>query len=234
MQKNLYKWFSPSLNINVNAQVFGDSGLPIIAFPTSMGKCNENGDFKLIDSVSWFVENGFVKIYCVDGIDEISWYNKKIPPLVRAYNHVCYDKMIHEELVPQAKAETGYNRVATAGCSFGGYHALNYAFRHPENVSHVFTMGAAFNIINRVDGFVDENVYYNNPPYYMPNNNASELWNMKIVLGTAIDDMCRGANEEMSDILSRKGINHWLDIRPYGAHDWPIWREMFPHYLSLR
>jgi esterase/lipase superfamily enzyme len=37
----------------------------------------------------------------------------------------------------------------------------------------------------------------------------------------------------MSGILHNKGIRHWLDIRPNGTHDWPIWRDMFPHYISL-
>jgi esterase/lipase superfamily enzyme len=32
--------------------------------------------------------------------------------------------------------------------------------------------------------------------------------------------------------LSQKNINHWLDIRGIGDHDWPMWRAMFSHYLS--
>ncbi len=56
---------------------------------------------------------------------------------------------------------------------------------------------------------------------------------MKIALGTAEHDFCKGANFHMSDILHRKGIQHWLDVRPHGGHDWPAWRDMFPHYLSF-
>jgi esterase/lipase superfamily enzyme len=37
-------------------------------------------------------------------------------------------------------------RVATAGCSFGGYHATNFAFKHPDVVKYVFNMGASFDI----------------------------------------------------------------------------------------
>lgn len=56
---------------------------------------------------------------------------------------------------------------------------------------------------------------------------------LNIVLGTAEYDFCKGANYQMSEILNNKGIRHWLDVRPHGTHDWPVWREMFPHYLSV-
>jgi esterase/lipase superfamily enzyme len=45
--------------------------------------------------------------------------------------------------------------------------------------------------------------------------------------------MCWDANEKMAAILRKKGMHHWLDVRPGANHDWPVWREMFPHYLSL-
>lgn len=233
MEEKYIKWFSPNLDREIEMQVFGNKGLPIIAFPTSMGRYNQNKDFKLIESAAWYIDNGLIKIYCIDSIDELSWYNKKVEPYIRAYNHECYDRMIDQELVPLALKETGFSKVATAGCSFGGYQAANYAFKHPEKVCAMLSMGAKFSIIDQVDGYYDDNVYFNNPPDFMPANNHPDLWNMKIFLGTAEGDMCKESNEEMSHILKSKGIDHWLDIRAWGGHDWPIWREMFPHYISL-
>ncbi len=232
MREEHIRWYSHSLNHEMSMLVFGEKGIPIVVFPTSMGMHNENKDFKLIESAKWFIDNGLIKIYCPDSIDKHSWYNKEIHPSTRAYNHSLYDKMLHEELVPRMKADTGHGRIVTAGCSFGGYHAANYAFKHPENVSHLISMGAAFDIRNHVKGHYDDHIYYNNPVDFLKDNNATELWNMKIVLGTTNDDMCRGSNELLSSILHQKGIKHWLDIRQWGGHDWPVWREMFPHYLS--
>ena len=63
--------------------------------------------------------------------------------------------------------------------------------------------------------------------------NDPDLWKMGVVLGTTDSDSCRPQNERLSGILSRKNIGHWLDIRPNRSHDWPVWKEMFPHYLSL-
>lgn len=132
-----------------------------------------------------------------------------------------------EELIPRAKYETAHDRVILAGCSFGGYHAANFAFRHPETASHLFSMSGAFDMRGQLDGFYNEDVYFNNPVDFMPAEKNPELWKLKIVLGTAEHDICRQDNERLSEILKNKGINHWLDMRPHATHDWVVWREMF-------
>ena len=135
-----------------------------------------------------------------------------------------------------AAAFIGPGTVTTAtiaGASVGGFHAANFAFRHPEVSSHLFGMSGAYDITSFMDGYYDDNVYFNNPMHYLPNLQHHDLYNMKIVLGTSEWDICRTANHQLSAILNNKGINHWLDERGWVEHDWPLWREMFPHYLSL-
>src|SRR5260221_6238138 len=228
-----HRWYSPRLSRDIEVLAFGTHGYPVILFPTSLGHYYENKDFKLIDSVSWFLDNGLVKIYCPDGIDEVSWYNKNIHPADRVKNHIWYDEMVLHELVPLAQGETGVGRVATAGCSFGGNHATHFAFRHPEVVKYVFNMSASFDIKDQMDGYYDDNVYFNNPPDYIPASHNPFYADLFVVLGTGTHDMCWDANERMAGILRAKGIQHWLDVRLNAPHDWPVWREMFPHYLSL-
>ena len=233
MEENYHKWYSPNLSKEMEMIVYGHWGYPLLIFPTTRGRYYESKDFHLIDSIAWFIEQGKVKVYCLDSIDEYSWYNRSIHPADRVKNHIWYDKMILEEVVAKAQHESPIGKVAVAGCSFGGYHAANFAFRHPEKVSHLFTMSGAFDIRDQLDGYYDDNVYFNNPVDYLPNMNHPDLYNMKIILGTSEHDICLGANLGMSAILTNKGIDHWLDNRPNASHDWPIWREMFPHYLSL-
>ncbi|PYF75536.1 esterase family protein [Pedobacter nutrimenti] len=232
MQEDYIKWYSPNLSAEFEMLTFGHSGLPLLLFPTSKGRYYENKDFKLIESISYFIESGRVKVYCPDGIDALSWYNTSVHPADRVKNHIWYDKMLLEEVVPQAKQETGCSKVITAGCSFGGYHAANFAFRHPWTVSHLFSMSGAFDIRGQLDGFYNDDVYFNNPVDFLPNDHNPELWNLKIVLGSADRDICRADNERLSGILNQKQIRHWLDIRPNAEHDWVIWRQMFPEYLS--
>lgn len=233
MKEQHIRWYSQQLSSDIDMLVFGDRGFPLILFPTSMGRYFENKDFKLIDSAAWFIENGLVKIYCPDGIDHLSWYNKSIHPADRVRNHIWYDQMLFHELIPAAMYETGAPKVAVAGCSFGGYHATNFAFRHPEKVKYVFNMGAAFDIKNQLDGYYDDDVFFNNPPDFLPGAQNDHFFDMHVVLGTGEHDICLDANIRFAEILRNKHISHWLDIRQGANHDWPVWRDMFPHYLSL-
>jgi esterase/lipase superfamily enzyme len=198
-----------------------------------MGRYYESKDRGLIAAARWFVEQQLVRIYCPDSIDSHSWYNKHISPAERAYNHTRYDKMLLHEVLERAIQETGIQRVALAGCSFGGYHAANFAFRYPEKVSYLFSLSGTFDIRFRLDGHYDDNVYFNNPVDYMADNTNTALWRMGIILGVADNDVSRAQNEQLSAILAAKRISHWLDIRSNAVHDWPVWKEMLPHYLSL-
>ena len=94
-------------------------------------------------------------------------------------------------------------------------------------------MGAAFDIRDQLDGYYDDNVYFNNPPDFIPNAQNGFYDDLHVVLGTGTNDMCWNANERLAGVLRAKRINHWLDVRQGANHDWPVWREMFPHYLSL-
>jgi esterase/lipase superfamily enzyme len=232
LKEHYHRWHSQHLGRETEMLVFGERGFPVILFPTSMGRFYENRDFKLIESVAWYLQNGFIKIYCPDGIDSDSWYNKNIHPADRVKNHIWYDQMILNEVVPLAIHETGVRRIATAGCSFGGYHATNFAFRHPEVVKHVINMGAAFDIKDQLDGYYDDNVYFNNPPDFIPSSWNEAYRDLHVILGTGEHDICLDANVKFAELLNAKGINHWLDIRPGANHDWPVWQAMFSQYLS--
>jgi len=232
VEEKYIKFYSENLSLDIEMLVFGHWGLPVIVFPTTKGKYFESKDFKLIDSVSHLIEAGKVKIYCPDSVDAYSLYNQAIPPAERMKNHIWYDKMILEEVVGAILQDSDLKKVGVAGASFGGYHASNFAFRHPEVVSHLFGMSAAFDIKDQMDGHYDDDVYFNNPVDFLPDASNEHLWKMSIVLGTGEFDICKDANYQMSEILTKKGINHWLDERKGAHHDWPLLREMFSDYLS--
>ena len=233
MKEEYYKWYSPNLSGDMEMLVYGHAGQPFLVFPTTMGRYYESKDFKLIDSVQWFLDNGKVQLFCVDSIDKLSWYNRHIHPSQKVKNHIWYDKMLREEIVEKIRQNSGYHKVGVTGASFGGYHAANFAFRHPDVVSHLFTMSGAFDIRNFMHGYFDDNVYFNNPVDYLPGLNHPDLWKMKIILGTSDWDICKEPNFRLSHLLNEKNVKHWLDCRPESSHDWPVWRAMFPHYLSL-
>lgn len=233
MKEEYFKWHSPNLSKDIEMLVYGHAGYPVIVFPSTKGRYFESKDFKLIDTAAWYLDQGLIQIYCPDSVDELSWYNKFVHPAERVKNHLWYDQFILDELVGTICHDKGLSKVCVAGASFGGFHAANFAFRHPEKVSHLFSMSGAFETKSFLDGHYDDNVYFTTPVDYLPENNNPELWNMNIVLGVGEWDICFDANQRMSDILATKNINHWYDVRKWAEHDWPLWRQMFPHYLSL-
>jgi esterase/lipase superfamily enzyme len=216
--------------------VFGHAGHPVVLFPTSQARFYEYKDFGLIEAARHHVEAGRVKLYCPDSIDGASWYNRGIHPADRVKTHMAYENAIVHQLFAHARADTGRPRVAVAGCSFGGYHAVNLALRHPDQVGHLFSMSGAFDVRQFLDGYYDDNVYFNNPVDYLPGLDdpwfLHHLGHMGIVLGAGEWDICLAANQDFSRQLDARGIRHWFDLWRWAKHDWPLWRDMFPRYLA--
>jgi len=237
MKEEHIRWFTPHLSREFDMLVFGYAGYPVILFPTSLGRYYQNKDFHLIDAVAPLVDAGRVKIYCPDGIDEQSWYNKSIHPADRVRTHLAYENVILHDVVPQAQRDTRRHQVCVAGASFGGYHAANFAFRHPDLVGAMISLSGSFDIKPFLDGYYDDLCYFNNPVDYLPGLPESPLLQqiraMGIVLGTGDRDSCRERNLALSALLHAKGIPHFLDDRKWCGHDWNYWRDMFPQYLDL-
>ncbi len=236
MKESYHKWHSQYLNRDLEMLVFGTSGYPIILFPPEKGKFYDCKDAGLILCVESFLDNDKIKIYCPDTIDSESWYNFNVNPSERVKKHIIYERIILNEVIEFAKYETERKFVSVAGCSFGGYHALNLAFRHPDVIDSVISMGGFFDIKQFIFGYYDDNCYFNNPFDYMPN--LEDNWylerikSMKIFLGVGEWDLAVNENKKMSEILFLKNINHQLDIYPACGHDWHTWKNMFPVYIS--
>ena len=67
-----------------------------------------------------------------------------------------------------------------------------------------FNMGAAFDIKSQLDGYYDDNVYFNNPLDFIPQADGNLFRDLHVVLGTGTHDMCWDANEKMAAILKEK------------------------------
>ena len=124
----------------------------------------------------------------------------------------------------------------TTGASFGAYHAVNFAFRHPQIVGRTIGLSGVYSIDRWTDGHSDDNVYYNNPMAFIPNEHdwdrLQALQRMDIILVTGADDPMRASTEELSGVLWNKGIGNAQRIWDGWAHDWPWWRQMIAKYIG--
>lgn len=236
MQEEYISWYTPYLSRNFEMLAFGQSGIPVIAFATSLGRYHQNKDFGLIDSVRWFVENGLVKIYCPDGFDSQSWYNRRIHPADRLRSHLAFERVIINEIIPRAQHETGHEKVIFVGASFGGFHAINHAFKFPHLTREVYSMSGAYETASFLDGYYDDNAYYNTPLDFIGGMQEGQalqhIRQMKIILGVPEHDATKDQNFKFSEILNSKNIPHEIDFHHNAIHDWPTWCNMFPLYLS--
>jgi esterase/lipase superfamily enzyme len=232
MNREYHKWYSPSLGRDMELLVFGHGGMPVIVFPTSMGRFFDYENRHMISIIGDQYERGQIQAFCVDSVDAESWYNKSIHPAQRAQRHEQYDHYLVNEVVPFIRSRNASPELAATGCSFGGYHSANFALKHPHLVTEFVSMGGAFDIHQFLDGYYDETCYYNCPPDFLPGLNDDALYRMNIVLAAGEHDICRAENERLSAILAAKGIGHTLDIWGDGAgHDWPWWQGMVVKYF---
>jgi esterase/lipase superfamily enzyme len=224
MNREHHKWYSGRLNRDMELLVFGHAGIPILVFPTSMGRFFEYEDNGMIGAVAHKIDSGQIQLFCVDSVDSESWYNKGAHPRDRVVRHMQYENYIHEEVMPCLRNKNWSPRIVTTGCSFGGYHAVNFALKHPGLITDCVSMSGAFDIRQFLHGYYDDNCYFNNPPDYISNLNGP-FANFTLVTGE--HDMCLGDNFHMAHLMGSRHIPHQLDVWKDGTtHDWPWWRGM--------
>jgi esterase/lipase superfamily enzyme len=236
MHREYVKWDSPRLGRPMELLWFGHAGRPMIWYPTSKGTFFENEDFGLVGAVADFVDAGRIQIACVDSVDSESFYANYRHPAERLERHDHYDRYVYEEVVPFARNRTGGAPIATLGASFGAYHAVNFAFRHPDAVDKTVGMSGKYDIHSFLDGFWNDTAYFHCPTAYVPNmdgDSVERLSRMDIALVSGERDGIVEGTRDMSGILREKGIPHRADIwnAPCG-HDWPWWREQVRQYVA--
>lgn len=236
MNREYHKWWSWRLERDMELLVFGHGGVPILVFPSSQGRFFEYEDRGLVHAVAHKLDAGQIQLFCVDSVDAESWYNRNVPPRWRIARHVQYENYLLEEVVPFIRLRNLDPHLVALGASFGGYHAVNIALRHPDRFTGFLSMSGAFDLSNFLGGYYDEDVYFNMPPHYLPNLTDSWYFDRysrgTYILGTGWDDHCLWQNQNLSRIMGEKGIPHHLYIwETYNSHDWPTWARMMNEYL---
>jgi esterase/lipase superfamily enzyme len=231
MRREYHKWYSHRLGRHMELLAYGHAGFPVLVFPSSRGRFHEYEDRGMIHTLARKIEAGHLQIFCVDSVDAESWYNRGIHPHDRVARHVAYESYVLEEVVPFMKGANGASQISVTGCSFGGYHSVNFALKHPDLVTNCVSMSGAFDMRSFMNGYYDNLFYLNNPVDYIAG--LTDPWfldrykGMRLVLAAGDHDICLGENFRMADILGRKGIKHWLDVWTGGErHDWPLWQRM--------
>ena len=79
-------------------------------------------------------------------MDSEFWYNRQISTGDRAQRHNQYEQYLIQEVLPffQDRNSRVSSDLNLTGASFGAYHAINFAFRHPDLVRRILAMSGAY------------------------------------------------------------------------------------------
>ena len=236
MNREYHRWYSPSLERDMELLIFGHAGARVLVFPTSMGRFYEWEDRGMMGVVQDDLEHGRLQIYCVDSVDAESWYARWKHPGARVWRHIQYEQYLLREVLPMSQQKNHNPFLITVGASFGAYHAVNFALRYPHLVGRTIGMSGIYDISRWVNGYHDDNVYFQNPVEYIGNENDSgrleALRNVDIILAVGNGDSLYGNNTYFSGLLWRQGIGNALRVWDGWSHDWPYWMQMLRLYIS--
>lgn len=237
-----HQWFSPYLQRDMELLIFGHSGDPVLFFPTRTARFYDYEDWGVIDALEDKISNGLIQVYCVDSVDDESFYCKTISPAERILRHNKFENYMLYEVMPFAKQRNNNARFISAGCSLGAYHAVNIAFRHPQLFKKVIGMSGRYDLTHKMnffedlfEGYWDENIYFNMPGQYIPNmyceNQIAALRKLEIILVIGIEDAFLENNLELSKSLTHKDIRNTVYYQEGEAHKACYWGALLNRYI---
>ena len=235
MKRDYRKWPSPALEREMELLVFGERGTPVLVFPTSMGRFYQWEDFSMTAHLAPRIDEGLLQLWCVDSVDEESFYNKQVDAPKRARRHLAYDRYLAEEVVPAVRAENPDPYLELLGASFGAFHAVALATRHPGIASRVIGLSGAYDAAKWLGGSGEADAYFVNPLAFLPGLSDERLLRplreTEFIIATGVDDPNLAGSRQVVAALQEKGVRAALHLWNGWAHDWPFWKEMVDTFL---
>ena len=236
MHREFHRWYSPSLDRDMNLLIFGHGGARVLIFPTSKGRVYEWEDRGMMWALRHHINNGWLQIYCVDSVDAESWYARWKHPGARAWRQVQYENYLLYEVLPLSWHKNPNPFLITVGASFGAYHALNFALRHPGLVGRAIGLSGIYDISRWTDGYSNDTVYFNNPVAFVANEHdhgrLEAMRHTDYIFAVGKDDPLRYSSENLSTALWDKGVGNALRLWDGWSHDWPYWKKMLTLYID--
>ena len=91
---------SSCLNKDMRIIQYGTSGVPFIGFPSQCGSAANYEEFGIIRTLSPYLDDGRMQLFCVDSVDHESWYCEQGINTWRSARQEDYYRHITEEVLP--------------------------------------------------------------------------------------------------------------------------------------
>ncbi len=235
------KEYSHHLGRDMEYKIYGREGKPCVVFPCQNGRFYDFEDFKMVDLLAPYIEQGRLRLICADGIDTESWSAKLKPARQRIERQEQYFRYVTEEFIPHLQWLTGRNDFMATGCSMGGLHSCNFFFRRPDLFDTVLSLSGSLDATYFFENYMDDLVYNNSPVHFLPNMPREHYYwdmyrhrNIYICIGQGNweEDLLPG-HRSIAHTLAEHGIYGAVDFWGHDAyHDWPWWYKQMYYFMD--
>ena len=240
MSKESSKWYSERLGREVNVVRWGETGTPVLFFPTAAADAEECERFHITGALSDMLEAGRIKLYSVDSVAGQAWLKEDNSTRYAARVQNQFDAFVYHELVPAVRKDCRDDEIEiiVTGPSIGAFNALAAICRHPDVFSAAICMSGTYDLGKFLEGEVTHDYYECSPLHFLPNldeGDRLDALRKRFVLLTHGDGRWEEPAQSWraAEVLGEKHIPNRVDA--WGEdydHDWPTWREMLPKYLE--
>jgi esterase/lipase superfamily enzyme len=232
---------SPDLGRRAHLWAFGESGSPLVVFPSNAGVAHEWQKSGMIDALAPLLARGRLKIYCPETNVSRSFSGDGSVEQ-RIAHHRAYERFVLGTLVPFVRQDCRSPRAAiiTAGCSVGALYATLFALKHPETFTRALGLSGRYRTNRFFDGRGGEQVYFDDPLAFVPNLHGDPLQRIRahthvtLVVGRGPAERgCIPETAELGAWLRRKGIpSHVAFWGEDSDHTYEWWRKQAYHYVQ--
>jgi esterase/lipase superfamily enzyme len=237
--KDIFRWYSPNVEQEVQLVRWGHIGTPVLLFPTAGGDAEEIERFHLIRVLEPLLHDGRIKIYSTDSVAGKAWFSGEHSAEYCSKLQNRFDALIYSEITPAIRKDCNSKdiEIITAGASIGAFNAVATLCRHPDAYKLAIAMSGTFDLSKYLEGQIYQDFYFSSPLHYLPRLEGPQLELLRkrlVLLPTGegnYEDI--GQSWRIAGVLGAKGVPNRVDSwGPDYHHDWTTWREMLPKYLA--
>jgi esterase/lipase superfamily enzyme len=238
-KKDVFRWYSPYIERDVQLVRWGEIGTPVLLFPTAGGDAEEVERFHLIRMLEPLMDAGRIKVYSTDSVAGKAWISGEHSGEYCSKLQNLYDAFIYKEVGNAIRKDCNSAdiEIVATGASIGAFNAVATVCRHPDVFKLAIAMSGTFDLSKYLEGRSNQDFYFSSPLHYLPELSGPQLEMLRrrlILLPTGEGDYEDiGESWRIAKVLGAKGIPNRVD--PWGPeyhHNWVTWREMLPKYLA--
>lgn len=165
-------------------RVYGHYGRTFLVFPCQNGQSDDYALNGMIDHFKPLLEEGKMKLICVDAIDLETFSNQYNSFEHRSYMQEQYYYYVINEVMPFIYQENnGFTLPIVTGCSMGASQAAIMFFRRPDLFDGILALSGCYDMSYFFSWWVNEHIYNNSPALFLENMDINHhyinLYNQK-------------------------------------------------------